>query len=96
MVPDDVNQRIILDQSNSTADLSGQLRQIAFEGQKQKLVKTFYDKIGKTYNMALEKIDYNQFRVSDDGKTLYWLIGDKEIRITAKQIPGHFFLLVLW
>ena len=68
MVPDDVDQRIISNQNDSIADLRGQLRQNALDGQKQKLVKIFYDEIGKRYKMAPEKIDYNQFRISDDGK----------------------------
>ena len=75
------------------ADLKGQLRQNALDGQKQKLVKIFYDEIGKRYKMAPEKIDYNQFRISDDGKTLYWVVGDKEIRITSKQGPAAFLSL---
>ena len=33
--------------------------------------------------MYPEKMDYDQFKISDDGKTLYWVAGDKEIRITA-------------
>ena len=35
--------------------------------------------------MVADKIDYDQFKISDDGKTLFWIVGDKEIRITAKQ-----------
>ena len=93
MVPDDVNQRIISNQNDSIADLRGQLRQNALDSQKQKLVKIFYDEIGKRYKMAPEKIDYNQFRISDDGKTLYWVVGDKEIRITSKQGPATFLSL---
>ena len=85
MVPTDVDQRIISNQSNSIADLRGQLKQNTLDSQKQKLVKIFYDEIGKRYRMTPEKIDYNQFRTSDDGKTLYWVVGDKEIRITTKQ-----------
>ena len=93
MVPTDVDQRIISNQNDSIADLRGQLRQNALDGQKQKLVKIFYDEIGKRYKMAPEKIDYNQFRMSDDGKTLYWVVGDKEIRITSKQGPATFLSL---
>ena len=37
MVPVDVDQRIILNQSDSISDLRGQLRQIALEVKKQKL-----------------------------------------------------------
>ena len=43
--------------------------------------------------MAPGKIDYNQFKISDDGKTLFWIVGDKEIRITAKQGSAEFFSL---
>ena len=93
MVPIDVDQRIISNQNDSIADLRGQLRQNALDSQKQKLVKIFYDEIGKRYKMAPEKIDYNQFRISDDGKTLYWVVGDKEIRITAKQGSATFLSL---
>ena len=93
MVPTDVDQRIISNQNNSIADLRGQLRQNALDGQKQKLVKIFCDEIGKRYRIAPEKIDYNQFRISDDGKTLYWVVGDKEIRITAKQGSTTFLSL---
>ena len=32
--------------------------------------------------MAPDKLDYDQFRLSDDGT---WVVGDKEIRVTAKQ-----------
>ena len=60
---------------------------------RNRLVKIFYDEIGKRYKMVPEKIDYNQFRLSDDGKTLYWVVGDKEIRITAKQGPATFLSL---
>ena len=93
MVPTEVDQRIISNQNDSIADLRGQLRQNALDGQKQNLVKIFYDEIGKRYKMAPEKIDYNQFRISDDGKTLYWVVGDIEIRITSKQGSATFLSL---
>ena len=31
--------------------------------------------------------------MSDDGKTLYWVVGDKEIRVTAKQGQATFLSL---
>ena len=43
--------------------------------------------------MVSDKLDYNRFRVSDDGKTLYWVVGDKEIRIGAKQGSSVFLAL---
>ena len=59
----------------------------------QKLVKIFYNEIGKRNKMAPENIDYKQFRISDDWKTLYSVVGDKEIRITAKQGSATFLSL---
>ena len=43
--------------------------------------------------MAPGKIDNDQFKISDDGKTLFWVVGDKEIRITAKQGSAEFLSL---
>ena len=43
--------------------------------------------------MAPGKIDYDQFKISDDGKTLFWIVGDKEIRITAKPGSAEFLSL---
>ena len=93
MVSADINQRIISNQSDTLADLRGQLRQDSLQTQKRNLVKTFYDEIGKRYSMVPDKDDYDQFRLSDDRKTLYWVVGDKEIRITAKQGPATFLSL---
>ena len=56
-------------------------------------MKIFYDEIGKRYKMAPEKIDYNQFRLSDDGKTLYCVVEDNDIRISAKQGSATFLCL---
>ena len=93
MVPDKTDQRIILNQNEAIDDLRGELRKTAVEAQKKRLVKTFYDEIEKRYKMAPGKIDYNQFKISDDGKTLFWIVGDKEIRITAKQGSAGFLSL---
>ena len=43
--------------------------------------------------MAPGKIDYDQLKISDDGKTVFWIVGDKEIRITAKQGRAEFLSL---
>ena len=43
--------------------------------------------------MAPGKIDYDQFKISDDGKTLFWIFDDKEIRIAAKQGSAEFLSL---
>ena len=93
MVPNETDQRILLNQSGAIDDLRGELRKSAVEARKKRLVKTFYDEIGKRYKMAPGKIDYDQFKISDDGKTLFWVVGDKEIRITAKQGSAEFLSL---
>ena len=43
--------------------------------------------------MTPGKIDYDQFKISDDWKTLFWIVGDKEIRITAKKGSAEFLSL---
>ena len=93
MVPDDDDQRIILNQSDQISDLRGQLKQTALQGQKERLVKAFYNEIEKRYKMAPDKIDHDQFRLSGDGKIVYWFVGDKEIRIIAKQGQATFLSL---
>ena len=93
MVPDETDQRIISNQSGAIDDLRGELRKSAIEAQKKRLVRTFYDEIEKRYKMVTDKIDYDQFKISDDGKTLFWIVGDKEIRITAKQGSAEFLSL---
>ena len=93
MVPNETDQRILLNQSGAIDDLRGKLRKSAVEAQKKRLVKIFYDDIGKRYKMAPGKKDYDQFKISDDGKTLFWVVGDKEIRITAIQGSAEFLSL---
>ena len=43
--------------------------------------------------MTPDELDYDQFKLSDDGKTRYWVDGDKEIRLTAKQGTVSFLSL---
>ena len=93
MVPDETDQRIISNQSGAIDDLRGELRKSAVEAQKKRLVRTFYDEIEKRYKLVTDKIDYDQFKISDDGKTLFWIVGDKEIRITAKRGSAEFLSL---
>ena len=93
MVPDESDQQIILNQSGAIDDLRGELRKSAVEAQKKRLDKTFYDEIAKRYTMAPGKIDYSQFKISGAGKTLFWVVGDKETRITAKQGSAEFLSL---
>ena len=67
MVPNETDQRILLKQNGAINDLRSELRKSAVEAQK----KTFYDEIGKRFKMTPGKIDYDQFKISDDGKTLF-------------------------
>ena len=43
--------------------------------------------------MVPGKKDSDQFKILDDGKTLVWIVGVKEIRITAKQGRAEFLSL---
>lgn len=58
---------------------------------KTQLVDAFYDEVANRYNTTPYKIDYNQFRVSDDSKTLYLVEGDKEIRMSANKVNQYYF-----
>ena len=96
MVPNETDQRILLNQSGAIDDLRGELRKSAVEAQKKRLVKTFYDEIGKRYEMAPGKIDYDQFKISDDGKTLFGSLVIKKSELPQNKAVLNFFLLVLW
>ena len=71
-----------------------ELRQDELEAQKKRLVDTFYKEVNRAYGLRPEgRIDYNQFEIDADGKTLYWTPGDKKIPITATR--GSFRFLAL-
>ena len=54
------------------------LRQDELEVQKKRLVDTFYKEVNRVYELRPEgRIDYNQFEIDADGKTLCWSPGDK-------------------
>ena len=48
--------------------LRGELREAKLEAQKKRMVDTFYKEVTQVY--GLRSIDYDQFRIDDDGKTL--------------------------
>ena len=59
-----------------------------------RLVDTFYNEVSRTYGMRPEgRIDYSQFGIDPDGKTLYWTPEDKKICIVATR--GKFRFLGL-
>lgn len=75
-------------------NLRGELRQTELEAQKRRLVDSFYNEVSRAYGLRLEgRIDYEQFGIDDDGKTLYWTPGDKKIPVSATR--GGFRFLAL-
>ena len=83
--PLDVQQQL-----NTSADRiqisEDELKQIALEDQKKRLVDTFYKELDRAYGLRHElRIDYNQFGIDPDGKTLYWTVDDRKIPITTTQ-----------
>ena len=91
--PQDVQQQL-----NTSGDLlqnlRDELRQAELEAQKKRLVDTFYNKVSHTYGLRPKgRIDYSQFGIDPDGKTLYWTPEDKKISIAATR--GKFRFLGL-
>ena len=75
-------------------NLRGELGQEGLEAQKKRLVDTFYNEVSLTYGLRPEgRIDYSQFGIDPDGKTLYWTPEDKKISIAATR--GKFWFLGL-
>ena len=91
--PLDVQQQ--LDASGERIQsMRGEIRQGELEDQKKRLADTFYNEVNRVYGFRLEgRIDYEQFGIDDDGKTLYWMSGDKRIPMTAMR--GKFDFLAL-
>ena len=65
--------------------LQGELREVELEAQKKRLVDTFYKEVTQVYGLRPDGIDYDQFRIDADSKTLYWTPGDKETLITTTR-----------
>ena len=91
--PLDVQQQ--LDASGERIQsMLGEIRQEELEDQKKRLIDTFYNEVNRAYGFRLEgRIDYEQFGIDGDGKTLYWTPGDKRIPMTATR--GKFDFLTL-
>ena len=91
--PPDVQQQL-----NTFGDLlqnlRDELRQAELEAQKKRLLDTFYNEVSHTYGLCPEgRIDYSQFGIDPDGKTLYWMPEDKKITTAATR--GKFRFLGL-
>ena len=73
--------------------LHGELRVVELEAQKKRLVETFYKEVTQDYGLCPDSIDYDQFRIDADGKTLYWMPGDKKILTTTTRGGVRFLAL---
>ena len=49
--------------------------------------------MNRAYGLRPDSIDYDQFRIDDDGKTLYWTPGDKKISISTTRGGVRFLTL---
>ena len=79
---------------DSIQSMRDELRRSALSYQTKRLMYTFYNKVNRAYKLRPSRIDYRQFGIDDDGKTLYWEPGDgKKIRMTTTR--GTFQFLEL-
>ena len=91
--PLDVRQQLNVSGEN-LQNLAGELRQAELDAQKKRLVDSFYNEVSHTYGLRPEgRIDYSQFGIDPDGKTLYWTPEDKKISVAATR--GGFRFLAL-
>ena len=68
--------------------LRGKIREAEIEAQKKRLVDTFYKEVNRAYGLRPDSIDYDPFRIVDDGKRLYWTPSDKKILISKTRGGG--------
>ena len=78
---------------DSIQTLPGEIREAELEAEKKRLVDTFYKEVTRAYGLRADCIDYDQFRIDDDGKTLYWTPGDKKISISTTRGGVRFLAL---
>ena len=90
--PPDVQHQLNASGDN-LQNLHGELRHAELDAQKKRLVDSFYEEVSHTYGLRPEgRIDYSQFAIDGDGKTLYWTPEDKKISVAATRgripVPG--------
>ena len=49
--------------------------------------------MNSAYGLRPDSIDFDQFRIDDDGKALYWTPGDKKISISTTRGGVRFLAL---
>ena len=87
-------QRQLNASGDNLQDLQEELREAELEAKKKRLVDSFYNEVSRTYGLRPEgRIDYTQFGIDPDGKTLYWTPEDKKISVAATR--GGFRFLAL-
>lgn len=85
LVPTDFIKRDIINHAQNLSELKGVLKNAELAAQKERLVKAFYAEVYKRYNIEPTNIDYKTCSMLDDVRTLYWVIGDKEIKLNTDQ-----------
>ena len=73
--------------------LRGEIREAELNPRKKRLADTFYKEVNRAYGLRPNSIDFDQFRIDADGKTLYWTPGDKKILITTTRGGVRFLAL---
>ena len=95
LLDDDEFDRTIQNQSVHIEDIGYDVdtrTQLIVE-QKQYVVKEYYKLIKEKYGLDPVYIDYSNFELGPDNKTLFLKVGDKKIQITAKK-GGSFINLI--
>ena len=70
--------------------LRDEIREAELKAQKKRLVDAFCKEVNRAYGLRPDSIDYYQFRIDADGKTLYWTPGDKQMLITTTRVGVRF------
>ena len=78
-------QQELYTSGDNIQSLRGEIREAELGAQKKRLVDTFYKELNRAYRLRPDSIDYDQFRMDADGKTLYWTPSDKKILITTMR-----------
>ena len=91
-LPPRVQQELNTSEDNIQT-LRGEIREAELGAQKKRLVDTYYKEVNRAYGLRPDSIDYDQFRIDDDGKTLYWTPSDKKISISTMRGGVRFLAL---
>ena len=64
--------------------LRGEIREAELEAQKKRPVDTFYKEVNRAYGLCPDSIDYDQFRIDDDGKRSTGRLATKRSRLVRR------------